>query len=58
MHVLNFYSNQYWWIKLVENIQSKNKIKVSPNMGEKSIKKDKENVGTAPTIRKTLEILV
>ena len=38
----------------VENTQSKNKRKVSPNMDEKAAK-SKAKVGTAPTMRKTLE---
>ena len=41
----------------VENTQSKNKRKVSPNMDEKA-GKSKAKVGTAPTMRKTLERLV
>jgi len=41
----------------VENTQSKNKRKVSPNMDEKTTK-SKVKVGTAPTMRKTLERLV
>jgi len=41
----------------VENTQSKNKRKVSPNMDEKAAK-SKAKVGTAPTMRKILERLV
>ncbi|XP_058736160.1 uncharacterized protein LOC131608266 [Vicia villosa] len=41
----------------VRNTQSKNKRKISPNMGERSTK-GKAKVGTAPTMRKTLERLV
>ncbi|KAK2381823.1 hypothetical protein QL285_069404 [Trifolium repens] len=41
----------------MENIQSKNKRKVSPNIGEASAR-GKAKIGTAPAMRKTLERLV